>query len=87
MRYQQKNNGGVRIALLCLGVVFLAAPLSVVLTICLSPVWSWFEAATGIESFGHAGPAEWCYLVAFLVLALSGLLWLFIWLRGARKRA
>lgn len=87
MRDEHRNNSRVRYALLVLGVIILAAPLSVLLTICLSPFWSWFEAASGLESFGHAGPAEWCYLVAYLVFVLGGVLWLFVWLRGGRSRA
>jgi hypothetical protein len=35
----------------------------------LLPLWSWFEAAAGVEAIGHSGPAEWCYLLVFAVLA------------------
>jgi len=43
-----------------------AAPLSVVTTLLLLPVWRWLEATTGIESIGHSGPAAWCYGASFL---------------------
>ena len=49
-------------------IIIIAVPLSIVVTIVLSPFWSWLEASTGIESLGHSGPAEWCYLVIFLLL-------------------
>ena len=44
------------------------APVAVVLTVLLQPAWDWFESATGIESLGHSGPAEWCYLVMYVAL-------------------
>ena len=53
-------------------VVFLAAillasaPLSVLLTLALMPFWRWLEATRGIDSVGHSGPAEWCFVAGFL---------------------
>ena len=64
----------LRISLRLLGVLVISAPLSIVTTILLFPVWSWLEAATGIESVGHSGPAEWCYAAVFLIIAGSGAL-------------
>jgi len=58
------------------------APVAVVLTVLLQPAWDWFESATGIESLGHSGPAEWCYLVMYLAL-----LGLAAALLAARRRA
>lgn len=62
------------IVLLLLIIIIIAVPLSIVVTIVLSPFWSWFETSTGIESLGHSGPAEWCYLFIFLILiaAITG---------------
>jgi hypothetical protein len=37
-------------------------------TLALLPFWSWLEASTWVESVGHSGPAEWCYVVTFVVL-------------------
>lgn len=45
-------------------------PVAVVLTFMLSPFWNWFEAAAGIESMGHSGPAGWCYLVVYISVLL-----------------
>jgi hypothetical protein len=71
-----------RVFLSVLGVVLVAAPLSILATILLFPFWSWLEASTGIESVGHSGPAEWCYAAVFLILAASGGLIMFF-----RRRA
>jgi hypothetical protein len=60
----------LRVFLFALVAVAISLPLGVVLTIVLFPFWSWFEATTGIESVGHSGPAEWCYLV-MLTLVFS----------------
>jgi hypothetical protein len=52
---------------LCL---FLAAPLAFVATFLSSPFWNWFESATGIESFGHSGPADWCFEVTYIAIVI-----------------
>ena len=69
----------VRFALTLLAIILISVPLSVVVTVFLFPFWSWFEASTGIESVGHSGPAEWCYVVAFLLLVVGAVLGLFGW--------
>ena len=58
-------------------VLLYCIPVSLVVTIVLQPVWSWLEATYGIESVGHSGPAEWCYVVVYAVLNLLvlALLW------------
>jgi len=38
-----------------------ALPLSWLTTFIIHPFWRWFEDATGIESFGHSGSADWCF--------------------------
>ena len=48
-------------------ILIVAMPLSLITTIIIHPLWRWFEDATGIESFGHSGPAEWCYLFDYAV--------------------
>lgn len=74
----------VRRVLILLAIFLVSAPLSVVATIFLFPFWAWFEATTGIESVGHSGPAEWCYLAAFLVLVTGATLALLGRRRGER---
>ncbi|RIX42439.1 MAG: hypothetical protein D3M94_18015, partial [Rhodocyclales bacterium GT-UBC] len=46
----------------------LCVPLAFGLTVASWPLWGWFEAATGIESLGHSGPASWCYLFTYVAL-------------------
>jgi hypothetical protein len=77
----------LRLFLTFSGVVVAAVPLSIVTTILLFPAWSWLEASTGIESVGHSGPAEWCYAVVFLVLAMSAALVVFVRERTRDGRA
>ena len=69
-------------ALALLAAALVSAPLSVVATILLAPFWSWLEATTGIESVGHSGPAEWCYVATFLLLLIGAVLVLFGRRRG-----
>ena len=62
-------------ALLAVGaIVLLSAPLSVLATILLLPVWSWLESSAGLEAIGHSGPAAWCYFVAFAIFVGAGVL-------------
>lgn len=51
---------------------FVIAPLSVLITILLSPLWRWVEESTGIEAIGHSGPAGWCYVLVFLAQSVAG---------------
>jgi hypothetical protein len=74
----------IRILVLGLGVALLSIPVAFILTFVLAPFWSWLEATTDIESIGHSGPAEWCYLVTFTVVFCSIALPLFV--RERRKQ-
>ncbi len=76
-------NRSARLAFTALGLLALAVPASIVTTIALFPLWSWFERYTGIESMGHSGPADWCYLAVFLTMALA--IALFLRVRGRGK--
>ena len=78
-------NRPVRILFTLLAIILLCAPLSIVATILLFPFWSWFEAKTGIESVGHSGPADWCYVAAFLISVAIAALALIGWRRGERR--
>ena len=49
--------------------LLIAIPVAVVATILLLPLWRWVEASSGIESIGHSGPAEWCYLAVLALVA------------------
>lgn len=55
--------------------VLIAALVSIPITLIASPWWRYFEAATGIESYGHSGPAQWCYLMTWGCLSALLLFW------------
>ena len=65
----------MRKLLLAVACTLLVAPPAFMATLLLHPLWSWVEAATGLESMGHHGPAGWCYLAVWALLALPLLLW------------
>lgn len=48
----------------------LALPIAAILTFLLGPLWEWCEARWGIESIGHSGPAEWCFVAVYVVCAI-----------------
>ncbi len=61
-----------------------SVPAGLAVTIGLFPFWDWLERTTGLESVGHSGPAEWCYLVVYSIsVAVLGCAGLFL----ARRRA
>ena len=65
-----KNTG---IAIITLIVSF---PAAFMVTMITFPFWRWLEEATGIESYGHSGPAEWCFwLVYLLFIIVAGVVW------------
>lgn len=53
-----------------IGVAVLLAPVAFVLTIAAFPFWRWLETAFGVESVGHSGPAEWCFLATYAGLVI-----------------
>jgi H+/Cl- antiporter ClcA len=70
----------IRLAL-GLGVAVLAAPAALLVTVMLSPFWNWFESVSGIESMGHSGPANWCFVAVYgLLLVVAATAW---WRRRA----
>jgi len=73
----------MRRAITFLVLALLCAPLAVVVTLLTWQAWGWFEAATGIESLGHSGPASWCYVFVYAVLL--GLLCAFSLLAHRRR--
>lgn len=63
--------------------LLLAFPIAVAATFMTNPFWKWFEDTTNIESYGHSGPAEWCYLAMY---TLSVVLFTVLWAKSERKR-
>ena len=65
-----------------LGMVAILLPLSWVFTFMIFPFCRFLDTQTGIESFGHSGPAEWCF---WLDCALMVALFLMLYARSAMK--
>ena len=62
-------------------ILVVTMPVAFIITIVTHPFWSWFEKASGIESYGHSGPADWCYwFVYFTLVACIAYLWLRVYL-------
>jgi hypothetical protein len=76
----------VRSLVAMLAVVLVAAPASILLTLLLLPFWSWLEASYAVESVGHSGPAEWCYVSVYVLLIAAGGLVLALLQRRAPSR-
>ena len=72
----------IRDVMIGLAIVLVGMPMAVFITLAALPVWSKLEAATGIESIGHSGPAEWCYLVTYIIVVACGAL---LWFRKRRR--
>jgi hypothetical protein len=58
----------LRFVLISVTIMVISLPLSFLMTFILVPLWSWFEKTSGIESLGHSGPADWCYIAVYLLL-------------------
>jgi hypothetical protein len=59
-------------AFIC-GILLGCLPIAFIVTILLSPLWSWIEATYGIESIGHSGPSDWCFYTVYGVLSAAAL--------------
>lgn len=64
-------------------ILLISAPIAIVATIGLIPLWSRIESTFQIESIGHSGPAEWCYLLSYIIILTCAF---FIW-RAIRQKA
>jgi hypothetical protein len=65
-----------RAGAVALGLMAVAMPIAIVLTLLLLPLWRWIEETWQIESVGHSGPADWCFVAVYLLcLALMGAAW------------
>lgn len=75
----------LRTALVALGIPALTLPVAFVATFLSMPLWSAIESSTGIESVGHSGPAEWCF-VAMWALATCTAFAIVVAVRRTRSR-
>jgi len=68
-------------------ICLISAPIAMFATIALIPFWSWIESSLQIESIGHSGPAEWCYVVTYVIALICVFLtWWIIRLRADISR-
>lgn len=58
-------------AAIVVAAIVLGFPTGFIAAIVTSPFWGWFEGATGIESLGHSGPADWVFYLMFSVCVLG----------------
>ena len=49
-------------------VCLISAPIAISITISLLPFLSRVESISEIESVGHSVPAEWCYLMSYIII-------------------
>lgn len=61
----------IRNIVLFIVILIFLIPVSFIFTLVLIPLWRWIEYSFGIESIGHSGPAEWCFMSVFLVFIIS----------------
>ena len=54
-------------------VLVLLAPAAIAITFYMMPLWLWIELNYQIESIGHSGPAEWCFVTTYAALAVVSL--------------
>jgi len=62
----------VRELLIASSILLLCLPVAVPLTLMLLPVWPRLGAALGVTAVGPSGPAAWCFVVVYAVLAAIG---------------
>jgi phosphotransferase system glucose/maltose/N-acetylglucosamine-specific IIC component len=77
----------LRLALITLAVLIVCLPIAFLITILLSPLWSWIEATYGIESIGHSGPSDWCFYGVYGVLNAFILAFICVYLRLGKAKA
>jgi hypothetical protein len=63
-----------------IGILVILVPVAIIITLLIVPFWSWLESASGLESIGHSGPAEWCYFVIYTLL-ISAYSWFWFMLK------
>ena len=72
-----KFRARIKILVIALTLIMVCIPLAIIITILSNPLFLWIENTFSIESVGHSGPAEWCYVTVYLILiSVSALIWL-----------
>ena len=58
--------------LIASSILLLCLPLAVLLTLMLLPVWPRIGTALGVAAVGPSGPAAWCFVLVYVLLAAIG---------------
>jgi hypothetical protein len=53
-----------------LAILLISMPPAFMVTLALTPLWSYIEARYRIESVGHSGPADWCFELSYVVVVV-----------------
>ena len=67
-----KFNNQIKLVLIALTLIIICLPFAFIITVFTNPFWLWIENTFSIESVGHSGPAEWCYITVYLLLICAG---------------
>jgi len=67
-----KFNERIKLVVITLALIIICLPLAFVITVFTNPFWLWIEKTFSVESVGHSGPAEWCYITVYLLLICAG---------------
>src|SRR4051794_847688 len=66
------NMPRARELLVASSILLLCLPVSVLATLMLLPVWARIGSALGVAAVGPTGPAAWCFVLVYLLLAALG---------------
>ena len=58
----------LQLILISITIIIIGLPISFLVTFLLTPLWSWLEKTSEIESLGHSGPSDWCFVAVYLIL-------------------
>jgi len=65
-----------KLLVIALTLIIICIPMAIIITIFSNPFFLWIENTFSIESVGHSGPAEWCYIAVYIILlGASGFIW------------
>jgi len=83
----KKFRARIKLLMKAFVLTIICIPLTFIVTAFSNPFWLWIEKTISVESVGHSGPAEWCYITVYLLLIGSnGLIWLKISKRKTTKK-
>ncbi len=66
-----KFSASTKLVGIILVLMIICIPLAFIITVLSNPLFLWIEKTFSIESVGHSGPAEWCYITVYLLLVAA----------------